>query len=153
MRNIGIPLPPGEPDLVLRFNEPVHLPANGILPYKYMGIAKPMPHDMYIRAADIRLDNPRVIHHLQVMTADVPLSEFPRGPGGGILAPDDMTHVVGWAPGLSRVTVPPEDAAILVEKGRYLVAQVHYTTTGKPEVDKRTSASTSIQRRSSRARS
>ena len=102
------PLPPGEPDMVMRFDQPVQLPPNGLVPYKFMAIANPMPHDVFIRAVSFQMDNPRVIHHLQLLSSDIPLSKFPRGRDGNTVVPEDMAGLVGWVPGAPKVAVAQE---------------------------------------------
>jgi hypothetical protein len=49
--------------------------------------------------------------------------------------PEDAVDLIGWVPGYPRQTVLEADVAIRVPAGRHLVAEIHYTTTGKPEVD------------------
>ena len=126
----------GRPDLLVRWGAPQAIPANGRLSYRYMARAEPAPDELLIRAVRWRIDNPRVVHHIQLLTTAHPIEAFPANEHGRPVRPDDSEDLIAWAPGYPRQTVLGSDVAIRVPRGRYLVAEVHYTTTGKPETDR-----------------
>ena len=40
------------------------IPANGNLPYRYVQIDNPLDHDVWVTAADVKIGDPKAIHHL-----------------------------------------------------------------------------------------
>src|SRR5262249_38048776 len=56
----------GKPDLVLQTVETYDLPADGDVAYKYAVLPNLILDDTWIRALEIRPDNPRVLHHANI---------------------------------------------------------------------------------------
>lgn len=109
----------GAPDLVLE--APEHeLPAEGLIAYKYVPLVYVFPEDTWISAAQIRPDNPRVLHHCNM--AWVRLGEQ-----------FSITNfITGTVPGGEAMTLE-NGVSYRIPKGALLILQVHYVTTGKPE--------------------
>jgi hypothetical protein len=114
----------GEPDLVLTVPEQ-ELPATGLVEYRYEDIELPFDRDVWVVAADLQPSNPKVLHH-----------------GFAILDRPDRGRRRWMESLLARFTPGdvaqrfPEGSGVLVPAGSKLVMQLHYTTTGKPEVDR-----------------
>ena len=109
----------GEPDRVL--DAPCHeLPAEGLIPYKYVFLPYVFQEDTWVAAAQIRPDNPRVLHHCNMayvrLGEQFAISNF----------------ITGTVPGGDAMTLE-KGVAYHIPKGSLLVLQVHYITTGKPE--------------------
>lgn len=125
------PLPPlaewrlGPPDAVLRLPEPQAIPATGVLDYRYVRVANPFSHDVWLSALDVRPGNRKVVHHVIL---------YARWPG----SPDSGTgrgvFFVGWAPGSSALRYP-EGVAKRLPAGAELTFELHYTTDGTPQTD------------------
>ena len=110
----------GKPNLVLREEGPCDIPAEGYVPYHYSGLPYVFLQDTWIRAIEIVPDNPRVVHHCNLLGLPVgrPLTD-------GVL-------ITGKVPGSQPIDAPTK-TAIRIEKGTMLALQIHYTTTGQPE--------------------
>ncbi|MBX3745818.1 MAG: redoxin family protein [Verrucomicrobiae bacterium] len=126
------PLPPlaewrlGTPDAVLQLPEPQRIPATGVLDYRYVRVANPFTHDVWLSALDVRPGNRKVVHHVIL---------YAKWPG----APDSGTgrgvFFVGWAPGSSALRYP-EGVAKRLPAGAELTFELHYTTDGTPQTDR-----------------
>ncbi|MHC4846168.1 MAG: redoxin domain-containing protein, partial [Planctomycetota bacterium] len=114
----------GEPDLILPVPEQ-QLPATGLIEYRYADIEIPFDHDVWVVAADLQPGNPKVLHHGFAI-----LDRPDRGRERWMEAILDK-----FTPG-RQVQFFPEGSAVLVPKGSKFVMQLHYTSTGKPEVDR-----------------
>jgi thiol-disulfide isomerase/thioredoxin len=109
----------GEPDLVL--SAPEHeLPASGDIPYKYVILPHIFAEDTWVRAVQIRPDNPRVVHHCNM--AYVNSKEGFKG----------ANFVTGTVPGGEPMTLD-NGVGFCFPKGSALGLQIHYVSTGKPE--------------------
>jgi hypothetical protein len=125
----------GQPDLVLSMNEEYRVPADGVIPYKYFTVPTNFTEDRYVQFAEIKRGNRSVVHHVIVSVRE------PGQTGGD--SEDDATRrarqvdgmLVGWAPGMSPLTLAPGRAK-LIKKGSVLVFQMHYTPNGEPGTDR-----------------
>ncbi|HEY3124543.1 MAG TPA: thiol-disulfide isomerase [Thermoanaerobaculia bacterium] len=129
----------GAPDLVLAMNEEFSVPADGVVPYKYFTVPTNFTEDRYVQFAEIRQGNRAVVHHVIVTVrepgdsagpADAPSGEDGTRRGRN---PDGM--LVGWAPGMSPLMLPPGKAK-LIKAGSSLVFQMHYTPNGEAGRDR-----------------
>ncbi len=130
----------GPPDLVLPMTEEFTVPADGVVPYKYFIVPTNFTGDRYVQAAEIRQGNRSVVHHVIVSVREPGQAAGDRleGEGGEDSIPrsrgsDGM--LVGWAPGVSPLQLPPGQAK-LVKARSVLVFQMHYTTTGETAKDR-----------------
>ncbi len=110
----------GEPDLVLTMVETHDLPADGYIDYKYVTLPHVFTEDMWVQAIQILPDNPRVVHHCNILT--LPLSGDWRKAG----------FVTGKVPGSGPLTLA-DGVAQRIPARSVLAMQIHYTSTGKPE--------------------
>ena len=112
----------GKPDLVFDMPEEFHVPASGVVDYKYFVTPIDIEDDIWIAAAEARPGNRSVVHHIIV---------YYRMPG------DDqkLTWVTATAPGADPL-IFPKGYGRRIPKGAELVWQLHYTTNGKAEVDR-----------------
>lgn len=116
----------GEPDQVFYVaDEPIDVPANGVVEYQYFEVDPGFTEDKYVRAVEARPDNRAVVHHIVVYV--VPPGEKFRPGLDGIL--------IGYAPGMPGC-VYDEGSAIHVVAGSKLIFQMHYTPNGVPQRDR-----------------
>jgi hypothetical protein len=147
----------GKPDAVLEMAEEFHIPATGTVKYQYIPVAANFTEDKWVQAAEVRPGDRTAVHHILIYVRE-PGSEFVRGPKGESILettppdhskapPDDGIGALetGGPSGASMLTlyVPGGDymrlepgQAMLIKKGSDLIFQIHYTTAGKPKVDR-----------------
>lgn len=116
----------GDPDLILdvpKFN----IPATGNLPYRYVQIDNPLDHDVWVTAADVKVGDPKAIHHLYAGFSN------PKN----IRSNDQRTRdnfLVAWSPG-SDLGEMPEGVGVLLRKDDKIFLEMHYVTYGKKSFD------------------
>ncbi len=109
----------GKPDKVLK--APEHeLPAEGVIPYKFVILPYVFRHDTWIAGAQILPDNPRAVHHCNM--AYVKVGEKWR----------KSNFITGTVPG-SVPLLLDGGVAYKVPAGAVLALEIHYVTTGKKE--------------------
>ena len=117
----------GEPDVVFQVTKkPYPIPAGGILPYQYFQVKTNFTEDKWIQAAEIRIGNRAVVHHIIVA-----VSKRGRKPVHGELDSDWLTAA---APGSAPLMLT-DGLAKVIPAGATLVFQVHYTPIGTPQTD------------------
>lgn len=112
-----------KPDFVFKLPKEVKIPAEGAVRYKYFETKTDFKEDVWIEAAEARPGNRAVVHHIIVFYND------PNSHGDL-----DDGWIVAYAPGDSPLQLSGRRAR-LIPKGATLIWQMHYTPTGKPEVD------------------
>lgn len=116
-----------QPDQVVAIREePVDVPAEGVVAYRYYTVDPGFTEDKWIKAAECRPDNRRVVHH--IVAIFLPPGVPVRGMRGAM---------VGYAPGMPP-TQFPDGVAMLVPAGSKVLFQMHYTPDGAPEKDRST---------------
>jgi hypothetical protein len=137
-----------KPDIVVEMPKPIELPASGTINYKYVLVKTNFPQDMWIRAAEMRPGNPKVLHHGKVWVRP-PGSDWMQNVEPGVAyetetqrefmgrnGVDEGNDILGkFNPGLGAQTFDIEGAAKFVPKGSDLVFELHYTAMGKPTSD------------------
>lgn len=133
----------GTPDLIFQPRKPYELAAEGDDVYRCFVFPADAVQDTYLSGFEIHPGNRRVVHHviafLDQRGQSLELDRKDPGPGytstgGGVgFIPDAMLG--GWAPG-NAMPLLPDGIAVKVPKGGYVVMQVHYHKTGKPETDR-----------------
>lgn len=114
----------GEPDVVFQLPVDVPIPAKGTIPYLYFKTPTNFKEDMWIQAAEARPGNRAAVHHILL---------FYEVKGQ---KPDLMKNWIdGAAPGNTPLQLP-EGTGRRIPAGASLVWQMHYTATGKPEIDR-----------------
>lgn len=119
----------GEPDIVLEL-APETIPATGVLDYRYQEFEIEAEKDVWATALQVIPGNTAVLHHLLVSVTypegfDIPIAQNSRWLDG---------LFASWAPGLEP-EIFPKGTGRIIPKGSKLVFQLHYTTSGKEEVD------------------
>jgi hypothetical protein len=113
----------GAPDLVLRQVARTKLPASGIVPYQYIVLPHVFAEDTWIEEAEIRPENPRVLHHCNMGWVRL---------GDNF---DEEHFITGLVPGGDPYVLEP-GVAYCIPKGSLLGLQAHYVTSGSEETDR-----------------
>lgn len=113
----------GEPDLVLTAKDVEQIPAEGLIPYRYVTLPYQFAEDTWIQGLEILPGNPEVVHHANLIYT---LPGQPYDEQNGFLT--------GKVPGGNPVDLAP-GVGMMIPKGAVLTIQIHYVTTGKPETD------------------
>jgi hypothetical protein len=148
-----------KPDLVIALPGDVHIPATGEIRYVRLLVKVPFEDDRWVVATETRPSNAAVVHHMALTEVALPdgmkpadLEQVARmvqgmgipnaqiGPNPAVTVPGkpDQIDMLGiYTPG-STLEMYGEGTAKLLKGGRnmYLNFNVHYETTGKPEVDR-----------------
>jgi len=132
----------GTPDLVLKAGHGYDVPADGPDHFQCFVLPLNLEQDSYIRTAEFRPGNRRVVHHgviyidqtgaarrLAANSADGSYPCF-----GGPRVGGQTALLSGWAPG-TIIEAGDPNLSVPVQKGADLVLQVHYHPSGKPETD------------------
>jgi hypothetical protein len=132
----------GEPDLVIEMPEEFEVPATGEDIYRCFVIKTNLPDDMYVSGIEYRPGNPGVVHHIlgyvDVTEKAREKDEADAEPGyacfggPGVEINNDLG---GWAPGV-EASVLPDGVGRALPKGSYVIMQVHYHPSGRPETDR-----------------
>ena len=118
----------GTPDAVFAFAEPQKVPADGVVPYRYVEVKTDFPEDRWVSAVEVRPGAPDVVHHVLVAFA-------PPGRRGRQAAFLPTTgFFAAMVPG-GRGLVYPEGMAKKLPKGATLLFQIHYTPNGIAQED------------------
>jgi len=143
-----------KPDLVISPPWEVHLPATGAIPYARILVKVPSSEDMWIQAIQARPGNPAVVHHMALTEVALPDGLTPAtadqlarqigAPSTEFDAPVVTTSSKRGQPDMLAIYTPgstlemyPDGSAKLLRGGKnmYVVFNIHYETTGKPETD------------------
>jgi hypothetical protein len=125
----------GEPDLFLVPENPMSVPVTGINEDLYQCIVLPymFEEDKWINGIEYQIENRKIVHHVigftdvsgrsKSLDDKTPEPGFPCSMGGrsGRIG----TMLGGWAPGMPPNDFP-EGTGTLIEKGSYIVLQMHY---------------------------
>ena len=126
----------GQPDLVVEAPRAFTVPAGGGDLFRNFDIPVPLPATRYVRAVELRADNPRMLHHASVGVDRFRVSRRLDGrdgqPGFTSMPDDEVQNVYGWSPGKAPF-LEPADRAWTLDKGSDLVVQMHLLPQGKPE--------------------
>lgn len=133
----------GEPDLILKSEQPFEIPADGPDEYRCFVLPTNYAETKWVKAMAVRPGTTKIVHHVIAYVDEsnksaVPLSRTKDGRagysafGGPGFMPDGSFG--GWAPGLRARSLPP-GAAFELKPGAKIVMQVHYHKTGKKEMD------------------
>jgi hypothetical protein len=138
----------GKPDLVIQVPG-FDVPERGQVPYSFLIVPLHFEHDTWIRAAEFRIDQRAVIHHINAFIRG-PESSFLSGfPANQIFVPtlaergkkregerlfDRRQLLLGYEPGYEPMPWL-EGGAKLIAAGSDLVFEMHYNPNGKSVVD------------------
>ena len=135
----------GPPDLILRMPAPFHVPAEGGDLFRNFVIPSGVTSVHYVRGFELRMSNPRVVHHGNVVL-DRTHSLRPRdGQDGqpGFAGMDVITeaaannfepdsHFLFWKPA-TALRPEPDDMSWRLDPDTDLILNLHLQPTGKPE--------------------
>lgn len=130
----------GKPDLIVRPSDAYTLTADGTDAFRVFVIPIPLDSPRYVIGVEFRPDNPRIVHHANIMVDPTPFSrernaQNPRLGDEG-LVPSSATypagHFLGWTPGQPDPLLP-KGLAWRLDSGTDLVVQLHMQPSGKPE--------------------
>ena len=135
----------GPPDLILRMPRPFAMGASGSDLFRNFIITTRITETRYVRAMELRLDNPRVVHHANIVldrTESLRKRDGEDGkpgfPGMDVITEaaandfDPDSHFLFWKPG-SVLHPEPDDMSWRLDPGTDLVVNLHLQPTGKPE--------------------
>jgi peroxiredoxin len=120
----------GEPDHVLSMKKPMYIPANGVFPYMYEKLVSPIEEDVWLRGVEIQPGNRSVLHHCLVFIKYPKNSGYKKENDEGGVKGCFAGYVPGYEPDFY-----PLNSGKFVPKGSTFIIQMHYTATGKEEVD------------------
>jgi hypothetical protein len=138
----------GQPDIVIRVPG-FAVPASGQLTYRYLISGDLFPSDVWLRAAEWRIDQPSVVHHFNAYVRG-PESSYLKGYAKGEVVAatvedrarrregernfDRREQLEGWEPGY--IPMPwLHDGSKFVRAGSDVVFEMHYNPSGKPVTD------------------
>lgn len=120
----------GEPDYIVHI-PPQDVPATGVLAYRNVVIDLPFDEDKWVSAVHFRPGERQVLHHLLSYVIppnfDWRSDNTPRS---------ERRFLEGYAPGKLDAITYPENTGVYIPRGYKLSMRLHYTTYGKPTVDK-----------------
>lgn len=114
----------GRPDIVFTMPRTYKVPAKGTVSYQYFVTPTDFKEDMWVQAAEPRPGSRAAVHHIIVYYRDPKNPETKKTP----------VWITATAPGADPTIFPP-GMARKIPAGAELVWQMHYTPTGKEEVD------------------
>lgn len=138
----------GKPDIVIRVPG-FRVPASGQLTYRYLITGGLFPKDVWVRAAEFRIDQRRAVHHINAYARGPESSYLAGYPKGEIVAAtladrrrrregeklfDRRQQLVGWEPGYEPMPWLP-DGAKQIRAGSDIVFEMHYSPNGKEVTD------------------
>jgi hypothetical protein len=150
----------GKPDIVVEFPHEISIPATGVVDQSNLLVKVNFPHDLWVKAAEIRPGNPKVVHHMKAWVRppgspwmkDAPEGEMYRPtraqfaglPNPARQAPDEVPDrprpvqeiLAKYNPGLNAQEFTLGGAAKFIAAGSDIVFEIHYTTNGKLETDR-----------------
>ncbi len=123
----------GQPDVIFEMPEQVTIDPAGVVPYMYFETKTNFDEDVWVSSMECLPGNPKVVHHIIMFVndPDKPLN-FRDDEAGG---EGGSGFLDAFAPGGTPQALP-EGQARRIPKGSSLIWQVHYTPTGKVEVDR-----------------
>ena len=145
----------GKPDIIVQFPQEVQLPATGAIDQSNLVVRARFARDMWVKAAEVKPGNARVVHHMKAIIRppnstwlrNVPEGELyvpprneswdaalPKPSASGPIAVQDI--LAKYNPGVEGQRFTVGNAAKFIAAGSDIVFEIHYTTTGKPEVDR-----------------
>lgn len=118
----------GTPDAVFAFPQAQDVPAEGVVPYRYVQVATDFPEDRWFSAVEVKPGAPDVVHHVLV----APVKPGSRARSGAFNPTTGF--LAAMVPGGRSMTYPAGMAKRL-PKGTTLLFQMHYTPNGIAQQD------------------
>jgi hypothetical protein len=135
----------GQPDIVVSMPEAYEIPADGPDIYRNFVLELRIPSGKYIKAAEYRPGNRRVVHHA-ALSFDVTgkfrqqdAADPQPGFKGNLNIPGQLFpgSLSAWTPGRDPMPLP-EGFSMPWKPGADLILQLHLHPVGKPEVERST---------------
>ena len=143
------------PDLVISLPGDMNLPAEGALPYAKVLVKVPFSDDRWVAASETRPSNPAVVHHMALTEIALPNGMTPSDErevarqlglsSTAFESPAVTTSAIPNRPDMLSIYTPgstleayTHGGAKLLKGGEnmYVIFNIHYETTGKPEIDR-----------------
>lgn len=132
----------GTPDMVVEMPKDVSIKATGTMEQQNLLVKVHFPHDAWVKAAEVRPGNPRVVHHMKAWVRppgsnwmkDAPEGELYRPTAGQFGGGQEI--LAKYNPGVNAQEFATGNAAKFIPAGSDIVFECHYTPTGKPETDR-----------------
>jgi hypothetical protein len=144
-----------KPDLVISLPGDLHVPAEGSIPYVKVLVKVPFAEDRWVSESQAKPSNPAVVHHMALtevaladgMTpADADQASMRTGlPAAVFASPAVTTPTTPAQPDMLAIYTPgstletyADNSAKLLRGGKnmYVIFNIHYETTGRPEIDR-----------------
>jgi mono/diheme cytochrome c family protein len=149
----------GKPDIVVTMPKDIEIPATGVIDQQNVLVTAHFDKDVWVKAAEVRPGNAKVVHHMKAWIRppgstwmkDAPegvLYTPPRGAAGfdGVAPQPPPLSATGYRPaqdilakynpGVEGQQFTTGNAAKFIAAGSDIVFEVHYTASGKPEIDR-----------------
>jgi Flp pilus assembly protein TadD len=136
----------GPPDLILRMPRAFHLPAEGSDVFRNFVVPSGVTQVRYVRGFELRMSNPRVVHHANVVLDRTRSLRRRDGEDGrpGFAGMDVITeaaadnfepdsHFLFWKPA-SILRFEPDDMSWRLDPETDLIVNLHLQPTGKEEL-------------------
>ena len=137
-----------KPDVIVEMPKPFQIPASGTINYKYVLVKTNFPEDMWVKSAEMRAGNPKVLHHGKVWVRPPGSHWLETAEPGEAYENETQRQIIGrngaeegndilgkFNPGLGAQSFDVNGSAKFVPKGSDLVFELHYTTMGQPTQD------------------
>ncbi len=135
----------GPPDLILRMPKPYRVPASGGDVFRNFVVASGVSEVHYVRGFELRMSNPRVVHHANVVLDRTHALRARDGRDGqpGFAGMDVITeaaadnfepdsHFLFWKPA-TVIHAEPDDMSWRLDPDTDLILNLHLQPTGKEE--------------------
>jgi hypothetical protein len=146
----------GKPDIVVTMPKDIELPATGVIDQANVLVYAHFEKDMWVKAAEVRPGNAKVVHHMKAWIRPPGSSWMNGAPEGALYNPPRGEAAMASAsipvsatgyrpvqdilakynPGVEGQEFTTGNAAKFIAAGSDVVFEAHYTTTGKPEIDR-----------------
>ncbi len=118
----------GVPDKIVTMDQPLEIPATGIVDYITLEIDLGLTEEKWVQATEIVPGNRTLVHHAQaVIGPPGKAKEIASGLG-------EFWHFADYAPGLAAFVLP-DGMALRAPAGWHLYLTMHYVTTGLADSD------------------
>ena len=146
----------GKPDMVIEMPKDIRIKATGIMDQGNVVVKVNFPHDVWVKAAEVRPGNAKVVHHMKAWVRPPGSAWYQDAPEGELVfptrgqfiaaappAPADPNRplpaqeiLAKYNPGVNAQEFTMGDSAKFIAAGSDIVFECHYVTDGKPETDR-----------------